>query len=233
MAFERPKEWSRWIPLAEWWYNTSYHSSINTTPYEVVYGQPPPSHVPYVAGESVVGAVDRSLQAREAAIKLLKFYLQRAVNRMKQHADKKRTDRQFEVGDMVYVKLQPYRQSAVVNRRCLKLSAKFFGPYRILEKIGAVAYRLELPPSSKIHAVFHVSQLKSHHGPISSHSKMPLLDTDGVIAREPISIIDRRMVRKQGTAHTEVLVQWKNSFPEDATWESFSSLQEQYLKFNL
>ena len=59
--------------------------------------------------------MDRSLQAREAGIKLLKFYLRRAQNRMKQLADKKRSDRQFDVHDMVYVKLQMYRQSFVVN----------------------------------------------------------------------------------------------------------------------
>ena len=233
MASETPREWSKWIPLAEWWYNTSYHIAINTTPYEVVYGQAAPTHLSYVAGESKVGAVDRSLRAREAAIKLLKFYLQRVANKMKQQTDKRRTDRQFEVGDLVYVKLQPYRQSTVAKRNCLKLSAKFFGPYRVLEKIGAVAYRLELPPSSKIHSVFHVSQLKLHHGPLLIHSELPLLDADGIIAREPVSILDRRMVKKHGSAHTEVLVQWRNSFPEDASWESLPLLLQQYPDCNL
>ena len=71
-----PHSWAKWLPLAEYWYNISYHFAINSTPYVVVYGQPPPIHLPYLAGESQVGAVDRSLQAREAGIKLLKFYLQ-------------------------------------------------------------------------------------------------------------------------------------------------------------
>ena len=127
---------------------------------------------------------------------------------------------------MVYVKLQPYRQTTVVNRKCLKLSPKFFGPYRILEKIGAVTYRLELPPSSRVHSVFHVSQLKPHFGPILSQFEMPFLDVDGVLAKKPISILDRRMVKKHGVAATEVLVQWKNTFPEDATWESFPVFQQ-------
>ena len=71
----------------------------------MVYGQPAPIHLPYLLGESKVGVVDKSLKAKEAAIKLLKFYLQRAINRMKQYADKRRTNRNFEVNDLVYVKL--------------------------------------------------------------------------------------------------------------------------------
>ena len=130
----------------------------------------------------------------------------------------------MEVGDLVYVKLQPYRQSTVVHRRCLKLSAKYFGPYRVLEKIGAVAYRLELPPSSRIHYVFHISQLKLHRGLVQSSSELPFLDADGVIAKEPISILDRRMVKRQGVAVTEILMQWKNNFLEDATWETTAHL---------
>ena len=80
---ERPRDWINWIPLAEWWYNTSYHTAIHTTLYEVVYGQPVPTQLHYLSGNSHVEAVDRSLKTREAAIKMVKFYLQRAQNRMK------------------------------------------------------------------------------------------------------------------------------------------------------
>ena len=186
----------------------------------------------YLAGDSKVEAVDRTLQAREAVIKMLKFYLQRAQNRMKKQADKKRSDRHFQLGDLVYVKLQPYRQTTVANRQCLKLFARFFGPYQVLEKIGEVAYKLQLPPDSKIHPVFHVSQLKKHVGLAQTQSTLPLLDDVGLIAKEPISILDRRMVKKPGHAVTEVLVQWRNSFPEDSTWETFADLQQRYPAFH-
>ena len=73
--------------------------------------------------------------------------------------DKKTSDRQFADGDLVYIELQPYRKHSVVHRSCLKLLARFFRPYPVLEKIGQVAYRLALPKEAKVHPIFHVSQL--------------------------------------------------------------------------
>jgi len=65
----------------EWWYNTNWHTTIDTTPYEVVYGQPPTLHVPYITGDSKIEAVDRSFRAREEVITMLKFHLGRVQNR--------------------------------------------------------------------------------------------------------------------------------------------------------
>ena len=136
------------------------------------------------------------------------------------------------MGDLVYVKLQPYRQTTIANRQCLKLSARYFGPYAVLAKVGVVAYKLALPESSKVHPVFHVSQLKKHVGPSNSQSHLPLLDESGVIIKEPISIIDRRIRKRNNQAITEVLVQWRNTFPEDATWELWSTFQQQFPEFH-
>ena len=64
MCGEKPKEWVNWLPLAKFWYNTNYHTATNTTPYEAVYCQVPPLHIPYIAGDSRVESVDRTLQNR-------------------------------------------------------------------------------------------------------------------------------------------------------------------------
>lgn len=91
---------------------------------------------------------------------LVKQHLLRAQHKMKFQADKHRTDRTFSVGDSVYLKAQQYVQTSLASRSSNKLAFWFFGPFEILDRIGAAAYRLKLPNSCLIHPVFHVSQLK-------------------------------------------------------------------------
>lgn len=100
MCCDCPKNWSMYIPLAEWWYNTNFHTSAQTTPYEIVY----PLHLPYLPGETKVEAVDRSLQKREEMIRVLQFHLRRAQDRMKASGRfKERSDRQFAVGSWIWL----------------------------------------------------------------------------------------------------------------------------------
>jgi len=94
----------------------------------------------------------------------LKKQLETARNRMKQIADNKRTEREFEEGDWVFLKLQPYRQNSVVVRKDLKLNPRYYGPFQINKRIGMVAYELKLPEGSLIHPVFRVSLLKKKIG---------------------------------------------------------------------
>lgn len=99
-------------------------------------------HMPYLADASAVAVVDRTLQAREAARKLLQFCLKKAQTRMKHFADKHRSKRVFQIGDLVYLRLQPYRQQTVQKILNQKLSPKYYGPFPMVKKIGEVAYTL-------------------------------------------------------------------------------------------
>ena len=234
MSGDKPKDWINWIALAEYWYNTSYHISIDTTPFQVVYGQQPPAHITYNKRDSAVEAVDRSLTAREAAILLLKFHLKRAQDRMKVMADQRRTEREFNIDDWVLLKLQPYRQATLRKHKHHKLSPKYYGPFKVVAKIGSVAYKLELPADSQIHPVFHVSQLKAYRGDLPhTPGTLPVCDTTGLVALAPYAVLYRRMAKKGNAAAVYVLIQLINGTVEDATWELYDDIATRFPDFDL
>lgn len=105
MVHQNPKLWLQWLPLAELWYNTNYHSSLKATPFETLYGYPPPLHSVQTYLPSSDTEAKDFMQQRTQRLQELKENLQQAQHRMKFYADKKRVEREFEVGDMVYLKL--------------------------------------------------------------------------------------------------------------------------------
>lgn len=141
-ASDRPKDWFKWLSLVEWWYNTSYHTTIRTTPFEALYGYPPPIHVPYIAHDKVIASVNQQLLLKEAMIQLLRFHMDMAQHRMRQLANKHRSDREFAIGGCAYVKLQPYKQLSVAQRHNQKLALIFYGQYKILDRVDAVDYKV-------------------------------------------------------------------------------------------
>nr|GFB84288.1 hypothetical protein [Tanacetum cinerariifolium] len=102
MVMERPLTWVRWVALVEWWYNTSFHSSIGMTPFEALYGFPPPLHIPYIPKDSGDKEVDELMRDWKATMNVLKQSLHKAHNRMKQQADKHQTEREFSVGSVPF-----------------------------------------------------------------------------------------------------------------------------------
>lgn len=112
---------------------------------------------------------------------------------MKTQADSKRRDVTYNVGDWVYVKLCPNRQTSLSRTTFHKLSKQYYGPFQITEAIGVVAYRLTLPLSSKIHNVFHCSILKPHHDPVTQViDPLPPHANENHHLIEPLRILDTK-----------------------------------------
>nr|GEV06803.1 hypothetical protein [Tanacetum cinerariifolium] len=168
MCGEKPKEWVKWLLLAEF---------------------------------CRIEEVDRTLQAREKAIKVLTFHLKRQVfiRQGQQH----------------------------------KLSPKYYGPFKVAERIGELAYRIELPSSSQIHPAFHISQLKKCHGKDHSVRVLPQLREDGLLENKPMAILERRLRKVNNKPVMFVLIQWTNKPVEEASWEIYDDLITRFPGFDV
>ncbi|XP_026435822.1 uncharacterized protein LOC113333611 [Papaver somniferum] len=230
----KPSKWCQWLSLAEWWYNTSYHTSLKFSPFQALYGYLPP-HMAFPSDTTTfVAVVESYLKDTETMIDILKESLHNAQARMKFFADKTRKDMTVAVGDLVYLKLQPYRQAYVSLRKNFKLSAKFYGPFPILQRIGPVAYKLHLPDQDRIHPVFYVSQLKQHIGKKHTPSPtLPIVDHVGEVIMVPAKVLQQRTITIGRRQVQQVLIQWTNSTQEDATWEDVATIKSHYRNFIL
>ena len=145
--------------MTEYWYNTSHHSTLNSSPFLVLYGHEPRHWGIEPPDSGATADLQSWLSERRLAHDLLRQHLERAQQIMKRYADKNRTFRQFSVGDSVFVKLQPYIQTSIAPRANHKLLFKFYGSFKVIDKVNEVAYKVDLPAGSTVHPVFHVSQL--------------------------------------------------------------------------
>lgn len=150
---------------------------------------------------------------------------------MKSYAYKSQRDVCFEKGDLVYLKLKPFRLKSLANKLNKKLSARYYGPFEAEEKIGQVAYRLKFPPTARIHHVFHVSQLKKSLQP--AKQPQPLLEAlneDMELVTEPEAV---KHIKTLTNGIKEVLIKWKNLPDFESTWEPYEAIDKQFPNFHL
>nr|GEV31277.1 hypothetical protein [Tanacetum cinerariifolium] len=177
----------------------SRESDFGTVPMMLLYGRLPFKLVPYIPGTASVQEVDEYLQDRDSLLKHLRKNLLNAQDHMKANANRHRRDLEFKEGEFVLVKLQPYRQVSVANRLSVKLSPRYYGAYEVLARVGPVAYKIKLPPSSLVPDVFHVSLLRRFIGPlpaaVSELKKVPEpleIPSDP----QPENILEERVITK-------------------------------------
>ena len=228
-AANKPQTWVEWLPLAEFWFNTNFRSSTKLTPFEALFSYPPPKLLDYIPSTTKVDSVDVQLRTRQQLLALLKQNSVVAQERMKVNVDKHRTKREFVEGDWVYLRLMPYKQKSLKQKHLGKLSPRNYRPFQILQRIGKVSYRLDLPLDSRIHPTFHVSCLKEKlgkHGAVVP--LLPSVDAVGHLSPELVAVLQSRTHNLRSRTITQVLVQWQRESIDDATWEDLYQLQQQF-----
>jgi len=156
------ESWEDNLPLVEFSYNNIYHSSIRCAPYEALYGRKCRSPLCWdaVGGKAVLGP--DSVQQTTEQVAEIREHMLAAQSRQKSYADVRRRDLEFGEGDEVLLRVSPTKGVVRFGTK-RKLSPRFIGPFKIKERVGKLAYRLELPESMRgVHDVFHVSMLRKY-----------------------------------------------------------------------
>ena len=218
------------LPLVEFAYNNSYHASIGMPPYEALYGRKcrTPTCWRDIGEKPLAGP--ELLQVTNDKIQLVKDRLKAAQDRQKSYYDKRRKPIEFEVGDFVMLKVSPWKGVMRFGKRG-KLSPRFVGPFKIIERIGLQAYRLELPESlAGIHNVFNVGYLRKCLR--WEDQEIPLADVQ-IDERlryieEPDKIINSKVFKLRNREIEMVLVQWKHHKGSTWTWETKEEMFAKY-----
>ena len=236
MAFREPKKWMDWLPTTEWWYNRAYHTSLQMSLFEALYGYSPPQIGKLSISPELDAGTTNTLQTQQEMMKVLQENLLKAQNRMKFFADRNRVDRHFTVGDLVYLKMQPYRETALGLRNALKLTSKFYGPFRVIQRVGNVSYKLQFPERTKLHDMFHLNQLKKHVGPnVVPNPMLLVLTSERKIKTAPAHVLQARQTpRSAGDYDIPVdqwLIHWENLSADQATWEDVNFVRAAFPNF--
>ncbi|CAL2256384.1 unnamed protein product [Prunus armeniaca] len=188
-------DWDEKLPLMEFAYNNSYQASIKMSPYDALYGKQ--CRTPFYwdeVGENRLEVSDDVERTKEQ-VKIIRERLKAAQDRQKSYADNRRKDLQFKVGDWVFPKLSLWKGIMRFGKRG-KLSPRYIGPYKIVERVGPVAYRLALPSDlSRLHDVFHVSMLRKYMSdPSHVLEERPIeLQEDLTYVEQLVQILDWKM----------------------------------------
>ncbi|GJZ48187.1 putative reverse transcriptase domain-containing protein [Tanacetum coccineum] len=222
--------WDVHLPLVEFSYNNSYHSSVRCAPFEALYGRKCLSPILWTeVGEGqLIGP--ELVQETTEKIWQVKDRLKAARDRQKSYADKRRKPLEFSVGDYVLLKVSPWKGVVRFGKKG-KLAPRFIGPFEIIEKVGPVAYRLDLPEElNGVHDTFYVSNLKKCLADPTLKVPLDEIQVDAKLnfVEEPIEILEREF-KKLKHSRIAIVKVWRNSKrgPE-FTWEREDQMKLKY-----
>ncbi|GKD46361.1 putative reverse transcriptase domain-containing protein [Tanacetum coccineum] len=205
------KGWDKHLPLVEFSYNNSYHTSIKAAPFEAMCGRKCRSPICWAeVGDAQLTGPEIIHETIEKVIQIKKR-IQAARDRKKSYADRIRKPLEFQAGD--------------------KLNPRYIGPFKILAKVGMVAYRLELPEQlSWVHSTFHVSNLKKCFSdePLAIPLDEIQIDDKLNFIEEPIEIMDREVKRLKQSRIPIVKVRWNSRRGPEFTWEREDQMKKKY-----
>ncbi|GJX21435.1 putative reverse transcriptase domain-containing protein [Tanacetum coccineum] len=187
--------YDRNLPLVAFSYNNSYHTSIKVAPFEALYGRKCRSPVCWAEVREAQLTGPTIIHETTEKIVQIKSRIQAACDRQKSYANVRRKPLEFQVGDRVMLKVSPWKGVARFGKRG-KLNPRYVGPFKVIKRVGTVAYKLELPQqSSRVHNMFHVSSLKKC---LSDESLVipleePHVDDKLHFVEEPVEVMDHEI----------------------------------------
>jgi len=208
--------WSEVLPLVEFTYNNTYHSSIGMAPYEALYGRRCRTPLCWQQDGEAVVLGPEFLQQTTKKVRVIQERMRATQSRQKSYVDKRRRPLEFDAGDHIFLRVTP---TTGIGRalKSRKLNPRFIGPYQITRRIGPVAYEIALPPHlGNLHNVFHVSQLRKYVA-----DPTHVLEQDDVQVRENLTlgvrlvrILDSQVKQFRGKEIQTVKVLWDETTQE-------------------
>ncbi|GJX22395.1 reverse transcriptase domain-containing protein [Tanacetum coccineum] len=222
--------WDTHLPLVEFSYNNSYHSSVKCAPFEALYGRKCRTPIAWAeVGESKLFGPE-IIQETTDKIVQIKERLKTTRDRQKSYADNRRKPLEFSVGDKVLLKVSP-RKGVVRFGKRSKLSPRYVGPFEIVERVGPVAYRLRLPQELVgVHDTFYVSNLKKCLADVTLHVPLEEVKIDDKLSfvEEPMEIMDREVKKLKKRWIPIVRVHWNSQRGPKFTWERKDQMKRKY-----
>ncbi|KAD4981862.1 hypothetical protein E3N88_18533 [Mikania micrantha] len=210
--------------------NNGYHASIGMAPFEALYGRKCWSPICWTkVGESQITGSE-IIQETTNKIRQIRDNLLAAHSRQKSYADKRRKPLEFEVGDMVLLKVSPWKGVVRFGKKG-KLAPRYVGPFKILERIGKVAYKLELPLElSNVHPIFHVSNLRKCLADQDLQVPLDDIRVDDAMhfVEKPVEIMDREVKKIKRSRIPIVKVRWESKRGPEFTWEREDQMKVKY-----
>ncbi|GJS64930.1 putative reverse transcriptase domain-containing protein [Tanacetum coccineum] len=222
--------WVKHLPLVEFYYNNNYYASIKVAPLEELYGRKCRSLICWAEVGEVQLTGPEIVQETTKKIIQIKQRIQAARDRQKSYADLKCKPMDFQVRDRVMLKVSPWKRVVRFGKRG-KLNPRYVGPFKVLEKVGAVAYKIELPQElSRGHNTFHVSNLKKCYADEPLVVLLDGLHIDDKLhfIQEPVKIMDREVKQLKRSRILIIKVRWNSKRGPEFTWEREDQFRKKY-----